>query len=108
MAFGKNKPNRKTKEPEKPKDEPKKLPVARITAGHVKLTVWENEGEYGSMYSAVLIKRYKNDDEWKETASIDSSDFLAAAQCFEKAWRMVQDGKGQWVEEVEQEVDKGG
>lgn len=98
MAMGKNRSSGSSSKPAPKQEETKKLPCLRVQAGHVKLTVWENEGEYGKMYSAVLVKRYKSGEEWKETPSIDLNDFLAVAQCFEQAWRLAMEDKGQWCE----------
>ena len=64
----------------KPKDEPKgKPPVIKYQDGQVKISVWENEGDYGKMYSAVIKRVYKDGDEWRETDNIDFRDLLALA-----------------------------
>lgn len=87
----------KRAEPEKPKASP---PLFRIRSGQVKVSVWKNEGEYGSLYSAKIASVYKDkNDEWQETSSIDSRDFLALAHALGEAHAEVLADKGQGVED---------
>ena len=73
-----------------PAPEPAKRPAVSFEHGFLKLSVWENDGKYGPMFAGVLVKRYKDDkDDWHDTPSVDSRDFLDAAALFHEAWLVV-------------------
>ena len=67
--------------PAKPKEEPKKRPVIKYQDGQIKISVWENEGEYGKMYSAIIKRVYKKEGkDWEETDNIDYRDLLPLSE----------------------------
>jgi len=89
MAFGKR--SQQAAPPPPPPPSPTKKPVFDVLLGHVKLSVWENDGQYSKMYAATIEKVYKDQTtkEWKYTRSIDLKDFLAAARAFQMAYDTV-------------------
>ena len=54
----------------------KQKPVHEIRLGRVKATIWENETEQGTRHNVNVVRLYKDDDEWKQSASFGREDLL--------------------------------
>jgi hypothetical protein len=60
-------------------DEPQSgnRPVAEFRHGGIKLAVWPNKGESGTMYNTTISNGYKDDQgNWKDTSSFGPTDLL--------------------------------
>jgi hypothetical protein len=54
----------------------KQKPVHEIRLGRIKATIWENETEQGTRHNVNIVRLYKDDDEWKQSASFGREDLL--------------------------------
>ena len=54
----------------------KQKPVHEIRLGRIKATIWENETEQGTRHNVNVVRLYKDDDEWKQSASFGREDLL--------------------------------
>jgi hypothetical protein len=54
----------------------KQKPVHEIRLGRIKATIWENETEQGIRHNVNVVRLYKDDDEWKQSASFGREDLL--------------------------------
>ena len=58
-----------------------KKPVHRIRLGRISAAIWRNKSERGAEWYRVGITRsWKQDEEWRETASYDVEDLPVVAQ----------------------------
>jgi hypothetical protein len=65
----------------------KKLPEKKFRAGAICITIWRNETEKGSYYTAQLDRSYKDkNNDWQRTASMRLSDLPKAALLLNKAY----------------------
>ncbi len=44
---------------------------------HIRLTIWENQNKGNSFFNVVITRRFKTDDEWKESSSFSGLGDLA-------------------------------
>jgi hypothetical protein len=58
----------------------KQKPVHEIRLGRIKATIWENETENGTRYNVTVCRLYKEDDQWKQTASFGRDDLPLVAK----------------------------
>ena len=68
-------------------------PVKKFRIGNVTVNVWENEGPEHKFYTVDIQRRYKNDDdEWRNTTSLNHGDVLNVAHLLTRAnaWIMEQ------------------
>lgn len=63
----------------------KSPPVHTIQLGRVKVNIWANATQYGTLHNMTLHVRYKDGDEWKETHSIGRGDGYQAARAVQLA-----------------------
>lgn len=56
-------------------------PAAKFRLGYVTATVWKND----EFYNVVLVRSYKDGDDWKETDQLNAGDLLNAAKVLERA-----------------------
>lgn len=54
----------------------KNQPVTEIRMGRIKATVWENQADDRTYHSFKLVKLYRKDGKWHETASFGRDDAL--------------------------------
>lgn len=63
-------------------------PVHKETYGQIQTSIWRNEKEEFTSYSASITKRYKDGDDWKSTTNFNVNDLpkleLAARKSYEK------------------------
>jgi hypothetical protein len=64
-------------------------PVHEIPDGALKVTIWQNEGEYGPRYSVTSRRRYKDGEEWKDTQSYGEDDLLPLAELYRDAYAWI-------------------
>lgn len=63
-----------------------KPPVHRIRLGAIKATIWENETNAGVLrFTVTLARLYKDEADWKETASLGRDDLLLAGKVLDLA-----------------------
>ena len=80
--------------------QPGNRPVAEFRHGGIKLAVWPNKGESGTMYNTTITNTYKDDktNEWKETSSFSPTDLLVVGelsrQAFAKITELKLQGRG--------------
>jgi hypothetical protein len=55
-------------------------PVHTIRKHSLKVSIWKNETRGGPMYNAVLLRTYKDEEEFKDTSSLGFSDLANAAK----------------------------
>ncbi|HKQ47581.1 MAG TPA: hypothetical protein VJZ71_05900 [Phycisphaerae bacterium] len=67
-----------------PKNE-KNRPVREIRYGSVKVLVWENETQNGSMHNVTVSRLYKDGEEWKETSGFHAEDLPILAKALNDA-----------------------
>jgi len=60
-------------------------PKATYQVGAAKVTVWENEGEYGPWKNFQIEKIYKKDDQWMTTNSFNERELLQLRAAIDKA-----------------------
>ena len=60
-------------------------PVAEFKLGLVKALVWKNETANGVRHNVTIARLYKQDDEWKETASFGRDDLPLVAKVVDRA-----------------------
>lgn len=73
--------------PEVPIDD-KKMPEKKIRAGPIAVAIWRNKTEDGkTFYSVSFEKRYKDQDEWKTTTSLNKNDIPKAIIALQEAYR---------------------
>jgi hypothetical protein len=68
-------------------------PAHKVRIGVLQVTIWRNQSEKGTWYSAIPTRSYKQGDEtWKETDSLSFDDLLAMAKLLDQAhtWIMHQ------------------
>ncbi len=72
----------------------KQKPVHEIRLGRIKATIWENETEQGTRHNVNVVRLYKDDDEWKQSASFGREDLLLVGLVANLAtqWRYEQAG----------------
>lgn len=98
QGRGKPAPAAAATPPAAPPERPAVPPIFKARDGQLKLSVWENEGQYGKMYACKICKVYKQGDEWKETSSIDHQDWPALARLLLDAYAEVLAEKGQGIQ----------
>ena len=55
----------------------KKKPVFERRLNHIRVSVWANKSEHGAFYNTVIVRRYKDGDEWKDSTSFNGLADLA-------------------------------
>ena len=55
----------------------KKKPVFEQRLNSIRVSVWENESEHGLFYNTVIVRRYKDGDDWKDSSSFNGLADLA-------------------------------
>lgn len=64
----------------------KNQPVAKYRVGSVTASIWKNEGEKGTTFSATFDRRYRdNDNNWHSSTSHNADDLLALAKAADLA-----------------------
>lgn len=64
----------------KSKENGNKGPVYEKRVGNVRGSVWANEKDGRVYYNTSLVRRYKDNDEWREVASFNGTVDIVAAQ----------------------------
>ncbi len=54
----------------------KQKPAHEIRLGRIKATIWENETDQGTRHNVTVSRLYKDDDQWKQSASFGRDDLL--------------------------------
>lgn len=68
----------------------KKEPANEIEIGRIRVTIWPNETEDRRVwFNAVISRRYKSGEVWKETTSLKHDDLLNAMKAIELAFRWI-------------------
>jgi hypothetical protein len=71
-------------------------PVAEFRHGGIKLAVWPNKGENGTIYNTTISNSYKVDKgEWKATSSFSPTDLLVVAELVRQAFAKIAELKQQ-------------
>lgn len=63
----------------------KKRPAHEVRLANVKAVIWENDTKNGTMHNVVLVKVYKDGNDWKETHSLGRDELLIAAKVLDMA-----------------------
>jgi len=63
----------------------KAKPAHKIRHRDIAVTIWKNDGKNGAWYSVITSRRYKHNDEWKESDSFNEDDLLLLAQLLTEA-----------------------
>ena len=56
-------------------------PAAKFRLGYVTATVWKKD----DFYNVVLVRSYKDGEDWKDTDQLGAGDLLNAAKLLERA-----------------------
>ena len=64
-------------------------PKFKLKDGLLSVTVWENQNEGKAFYSTDIKRSYQQDDEWKETTSLNKSDLPRAAALLNLAYQKI-------------------
>jgi hypothetical protein len=67
------------------KSNDKKRPAHEVRLANVKAVIWENDTKNGTMHNVVLVKVYKDGDDWKETHSLGRDELLLAVKVLDMA-----------------------
>ena len=65
----------------------KKKPVFECRLNHVRVSVWSAQSEHGTFFNTVIVRRYKDGDEWKDSTSFNG---LADLALVNEATRLAQ------------------
>ena len=62
-------------------------PVHKVKVGAISASIWENESKFGKRYSVTVEQLYQDDeDKWKSTSSINSSQLPQAEKALSRAY----------------------
>lgn len=65
-------------------------PFHELRSANLKAVVWENGTKHGPMFSAVLVRVWRDDaGDWHETHSLGRDDLLLAAKLLDQAHTIV-------------------
>lgn len=64
---------------------PKQRPAHEIRLGRIKATIWANQHEGGTWYNVTISRSYKDDDEWKSSASFGRDELLTVSKAADLA-----------------------
>ncbi len=64
-------------------------PVHEIRFGRVKAAIWENSTPNGTRHNVTITRLYKDEDQWKDSASFGRDDLLLVAMVAEEACRWI-------------------
>ena len=72
-------------------------PVATFKQGGIKVAVFPNQTQNGTMYNTTIRNSYKDDasGEWKETSSFSPTDLAVLAQLSSQAFQKITELKSQ-------------
>ncbi len=79
----------------KTQDPSPNTPVHKLRYGGVEAAIWKNlrEGMSGEFFSVTLSKRFKHEEEWKESKSFDERDLPTLAKAANDAHTWIQGAK---------------
>ena len=60
-------------------------PVHEVRLGAVKASIWANETSVGLRHNVTVARLFKDEDEWKQTASFGRDDLLLLAKVVDQA-----------------------
>jgi len=83
------------------KSNEQKRPAHEVRLANIKAVIWENETRNGPMHNVVLVKVYKDGDDWKETRSLSRDDLLLAAKVLNMAHSWMFQNRATGSEQVE-------
>jgi hypothetical protein len=63
----------------------KAKPAHKIRHRALTVTIWKNDSDKGTFYTATPSRSYKQGDTWKETDRFDCDDLLTMAKLFDLA-----------------------
>ena len=63
-----------------------KTPARVIRDGALKITVWENEGEKGTFFTAAITKTYRKDEALHDGHNFSGTDLLQIAELAKQAY----------------------
>jgi hypothetical protein len=72
-------------------DKPK--PAHKIPHRDLTVTIWKNEGEKTPWYSLTISRRYKQNDQWRDSSSIGEDDVLRVRQMLAEADAWIQSAR---------------
>ena len=55
----------------------KKKPVFEHRLNSIRVSVWKNDGDHGQFYNTVIVRRYKDGDDWHDSSSFNGLADLA-------------------------------
>ena len=55
---------------------PKDKPVHEVRLGAIRAAIWKNDTQKGVRYNATFSRRYRDEEEWKNTDSFGRDDLL--------------------------------
>ena len=64
-------------------------PVETLSDGALQVSIWKNESENGAFYSAKIVRRYKDGEDWKDANSFSGGDVLKVANLMQKAYDVI-------------------
>ena len=83
------------------KSNEQKRPAHEVRLANIKAVIWENETRNGPMHNVVLVKVYKDGNDWKETRSLSRDDLLLAAKVLNMAHSWMIQNRATGSEQVE-------
>lgn len=81
----------------------KAKPVHKIQHRGLAVAIWKNDSKNGPFYSVTLSRRYKQGEEWRESASYDEDDALLLSELLKEAHRWIR-GAVQAARQAKREV----
>ena len=65
-------------------------PVKKIKLGSIQASIWENQGDNGkSWFNVVVIRTYRDGDEYKDTNSFNHSDLPVVSKAMDFAYSWI-------------------
>ncbi|MCI0642564.1 MAG: hypothetical protein L0Y70_26090 [Gemmataceae bacterium] len=63
----------------------KQKPAHEVRIGRIRATIWANENDNGVWYNVTLTRSYRDNEEWKSSASFGRDDLLVVAKAADLA-----------------------
>ncbi len=77
-----------------PNREAKSRPVHEIRLGRIRAAIWENETETGTRHNVTFSRLYKDEDQWKDSASFGRDDLPLLAKVSDRAHSWIFEHRG--------------
>ena len=83
-----------------------KTPARVIRDGAMKITIWENEGEKGTFFTANITKTYKKDEVLHDGHNFSGTDLLRIAELAKEAYAEINSLRREHAKNAEPSTDE--